>query len=153
MDGYYYLHTNGKLIYKRGLDGGQAADFRESSFVTQFWPMKSGDRGNAWQILVEATALGANKSRIEELAKKWKCTDEDAQTFADHAGFEIVLDGDAWCARPSWFTNLQESAAGFGKTALEACGELCKALGYKASKMWGESFFDLLKPASAEEAT
>ena len=32
--GWYYLHTNGDLIYKREL-GGTAADIRESDFAKQ----------------------------------------------------------------------------------------------------------------------
>ena len=66
ISGWYYLHTNGELIYKRDLDG-TAADIRESDFARALWPMDPTDRESAWTILVEALALGANEERIAEL--------------------------------------------------------------------------------------
>ncbi len=59
MDGWYYLHTNGELIYKRDLDG-TAADIRESTFARALWPMEPSDREGAWRILIEGLAAGAN---------------------------------------------------------------------------------------------
>src|ERR1700749_2162744 len=97
--GWYYLHDNGDLLYKRNMDGGEAADFRESSFVRQFWPIDINDRESAWQILIEASALGADVGRIKELAALWKCDDADAQRYAEAVGVDLFLDGSAWCAR------------------------------------------------------
>ncbi len=54
------------------------------------------------------------------------------------------MDGSDWCATKNDFTNLQESPAGFGKTAREALTALCKELGYRPSKMWGPTFERLL---------
>lgn len=119
--GYYYLHTETKdLIYKR-------ADFppdESSPFVEKVWPIYPSDRGSAWVIVTEALALGADKSRINELAEKWGLTDSDAEVFAGRAKLKLFRDGDQWCATFYDFTNLQESQAGFGDTALEALAML-----------------------------
>lgn len=143
MIGWYYLHENGDLIYKREI-GGVTADIRDSSFARALWGFNPNDREDAWQILVEGLAGGANKSRVLELAMKWKCTDDDAKTYADRVGCVLSMDGDQWCATRKDFIDLQESAAGFGPTALEAMSALAKALGFLPSKMWGKSFKQLL---------
>ena len=147
VQGWYYLHTNGSLIYKREL-GGTAADIRESPFARALWACDPDpiDRESAWAILVEALSLGADKDRIADLAGRWGCNDSDADTYAERVGAVLQRDGSAWMAVPTWFENLAESPAGFGDTKLEAMAALCKALGYRASKMWGASFADLLKP-------
>lgn len=143
---YYYLHQNADLIWKRYLDGGQVADFRESPFVIQFWPFDPEDRETVWRILVEALALGAKEQRIEVLADHWACDDIDAQRYAERIGVSLTVDGDAWCAMQMGATSLQEFPAGFSnKSALHALAELCKALGYAASKTWGASFKQLVE--------
>ncbi len=147
--GYYYLHTNGSLIYKN-VDSGVLADFRDSDFVRHFWRLDIQDRESAWSILIEASALGAKPSRIDELAILWKCDDTDAQTYAEKVGCVLKRDGDQWCATRIDFINLQESQSGFGTTCLEAMVSLCKELGFKAQKLWGGGFAHLL--AEAKEA-
>ena len=145
IDGYYYLHTNGELIFKKYIDGDQVADFRESDFVLCFWKFSSKYRLDAWTILVEALSAGARKGRIVELAKYWNCDGADAQNYAKAIDIRLFMDGDSWCATRNDFKNLQESPAGFGVTALEAAAALCTELGYKPQKMWGSSFADLVK--------
>lgn len=142
--GWYYLHTNGDLIFKRDI-GDQIADFRESDFCVMFWPIDPEDRETAWRCLVESSVCGANQKRIEELTKKWKCTDEDAEEYVKRIGAVLNKDGDQWCVTRKDFINLQESPAGFGNTVLEALVNLCKTLRFKPSKMWGTTFKDLLK--------
>ena len=144
MIGWYYLHTNGDLIYKREL-GGTAADIRESPFAIMLWPVIPHEREGAWTILVEALALGARPERIKELAEQWKCDDDDAQTYAERIRAKLFKDGDQWCVARADFINLQESPAGFGSTCLEALADLCKVLGYKPGKTWGTPFKDLLE--------
>jgi len=145
IEGWYYLHTNGELIYKKEL-GGTAADIRESDFAIGLWPFDPTVRATAWDTLVEALAAGAKKERVIELAEKWKCDDEDAQRYN-----ELILqgrlykDGDQWCATQGSFVDLQESSAGFGDTCLEALAGLCKELGYKCSKMWGMKFSQMMQ--------
>ena len=150
MEGWYYLHTNGELIYKRGR-GGTAADIRDSDFARALWPMDPRNRENAWQLLVEASAAGANPARIKELAEKWKCDDEDADNYAARVGVKLLRDGNQWMAVTEGFIDMMEtpSGYGFGTTKLEAFAELAKALGYKPSKMWGATFKDLVKGVRA----
>ena len=142
--GWYYQHQNGNLIYKREM-GDMAADLRETPFAIMLWPLDPEDRAGAWRICVEALACGANSERVKELAEKWQCNDEDAKIYADHLGVKLEMDGDHWRAVRGDFIDLQASPAGFGKTALEAFAELCKALNFKPSKMWGATFADLVK--------
>ena len=144
IEGWYYLHTNGELIYKREMDG-TAADIRDSDFARALWPMNVSDRLSAWTILVEGLAAGANLPRVTELAVKWSCDNEDAAIYAQHIRAKVYMDGNKWCATRADFDNLQESPAGFGDTALEALAALCKELGYRPAKMWGNSFAGLLK--------
>lgn len=143
IEGWYYLHTNGSLIYKPEL-GGTAADIRESDFARCMWPMDRADRMGAWNILVEGLALGADKERVAELAAKWACDDTDADQYASRLGVTLQLDGNAWCATGPGFENLQESPAGFGDTKLEAMAELAKDLKLPAGKMWRTTLKDLL---------
>jgi hypothetical protein len=144
IDGFYYLNVNDKLIYKRDFPG-MAADIRESDLAIMLWPIDLEDRENAWQILVEALACGANLERVMELAVKWHCSDEDALIYALRVGARLFKDGDQWCATREDFVDLQESPAGFGSTALEALAGLCRSLGYKPQKMWGATFASLLR--------
>lgn len=144
IEGWYYLHTNGDLIYKRDLDG-TVADIRDSDFAKDLWPCDPTDRKCAWNVCVEALAAGARPERIKVLAEKWGLDDEDAQTYAEYIGCKLERDGDSWHASRLDHVNLQESENGFGDTCLEAMAELAKDLGYKPSKMWGASFEDLLK--------
>lgn len=143
LQGCYYLHTNGDLIYKPHIES--AADIRESNFARGLWFVDPSDREGAWSILVEALAGGANPQRIAELAKKWGCDDADASHYADRIGVRLQMDGNAWHAARSDFENLQESPSGFGNTALEAMAELAKELGYQPATMWGVSFKHLCK--------
>ena len=146
--GWYYLHTNGELIYKREIDG-TAADIRESPFAIGLWPMDPEDRAGAWQICVEGLAAGANKERVLNLASLWECDENDAPNYASFLGCSIYMDGNKWCAVGPKFRNLQEDHAGFGNTPVEAFAELCRALGFRPSKMWGHTFKSLLESADA----
>lgn len=141
VTGYYYLHSEtGSLIWKREI-GGTAADLYDSDFVRMFWPVDLQDRGSAWRLLIEASALGAERRRIRELAEKWGCDDLDAETFAARLGVAISYNPEAEAYRAA-VTPGGVSAAGV--TALDALAELCKALGYKPKKMWGPTFGGLV---------
>jgi len=145
LEGWYYLHENGELIYKREL-GEKATGISEGPFAIGLWPVDPADRGCAWNMLIEALAAGARKEGIIELAEKWKCTNDDAKVYAEHYGVLLSMDGTAFCATRKDFINLQESPAGFGDSYLEAMADLCKQLGYKPSKVWGNNgFANLLK--------
>lgn len=142
FSGIYYLHENGDLIYKPGLDS--VADVIESSFAKCSWLIDPSNRKCAWEILIEAQALGANKERIDELAEKWKCNDDDAGMFASVANVDLTIDGNEWCAQRTDFINLQESPAGFGKTALEAMSNLASQIGITGGHIWRKSFSELM---------
>jgi len=119
MNGYYYLHTNGDLIFKK-----TEPEVEPGGFVRRVWPIDTSDRKCAWQICIQALALGANKERVEQLVSLWRLTDEDGAVYAERAGLRLFKDGASWCATFKNFTNLQESQAGFGDTALDAFVEL-----------------------------
>lgn len=72
MDGYYYLHTNGSIIYKRF---NPSAD--DSDFVRRVWPIDGSSRECAWKIVLESLALGASLERVKELAGHWGCDIRD----------------------------------------------------------------------------
>jgi len=145
IEGWYYLHTNGELIYKREIDGSTAADIRESDFARGLWPVDPADRAGAWTILVEGLAAGADRPRVLALAERWGCGDGDAEEYAKRLGVRLARDGNQWCATRADFVNLQESKAGFGRTCLEAMADLARELGYRPSKMWGTTFAELVK--------
>lgn len=144
MEGWYYLHENGDLIYKPE-HGGTAADIRDSDFARGLWPMDPTDRAGGWRIVVEGLAAGANPERVKSLANKWGCTDEDGLIYAEHIGAHLQRDGNQWMAARKDFVNVQESPVGFGSSVYEAMAELAKSLRYRPSKMWGATFHDLLK--------
>lgn len=133
LEGWYYLHDNGSLIYK-GAAYTSTTDFYESDLVRAFWPVELDDREKAWNMLVEATAAGANPEDVRKLVDQWGCDDEDAQEYAGRVNVVLRMDGDQWCATREDFVDLQQSPAGFGATCLEAMADLAKALGYRASK-------------------
>lgn len=130
---WYYLHVNGTLIQKPDHEG-VLADFRESDFVRAFWRIDTADRGSAWALLIEATAMGADRLSVSGLADNWGCNDADAQIYAKHIDLTIDLDGNAWCASAPSFVNLAVSPAGFGATCLEAMAHLCKQLGFSSDE-------------------
>jgi len=71
-DGFYYLHTNGEMIFKR------FEPESDSPFVKKVWTLDISNRMDAWKIALEGLFLGARTERIEELAKKWGLTFEDS---------------------------------------------------------------------------
>lgn len=142
IHGWYYLHVNGDLIYKPG--SGAIVDIRDSDLAVAAWPIDLIGRAGAWRVLVEGLAAGAKKSRVDDLAEKWGCSDADAEHYAAHIGAILQKDGNAWMAARRDFINLQESPAGFGDTALEAFAALAKELGYRPAKMWGPEFSSLV---------
>jgi hypothetical protein len=142
IEGWYYLHENGQLIFKPRPDA--AIDIRDSDFARAMWPMDPGDRAGAWAIVVEGLCHGADKARVFELAALWGCDDEDAEHYAKRVGIRLDRDGNMWCATPPGFTNLQESVGGFGETKLEAMADLAKGLGLRPGKMWNASLRDIL---------
>jgi len=115
---FYYLHTNGSLIYKRF-----CPEKEPGGFVHHIWKLDKTDRSSAWRILTEAWAIGCDSARINVLAKLWGCDDDDAQEYCDRRAWHWSVDGDQYCVHGFDFENLAESHAGFGATLLEAIAE------------------------------
>lgn len=97
--GWYYLHTNGELIHKRFDPSEDASDF-----VRRVWHVDITDRRCAWRIVLEALAMGSNKPRMRELARKWEITPvdlwnylsrEDDVTDERRQGLELLAE-DIW---------------------------------------------------------
>lgn len=143
IQGYYYKHVNGELIYKNSPDA--IVDIRDGDLCVAAWPFDPGDRVTAWNVLIEAMALGVSPARIHEMAVKWQCTDADAVNYAERIGVRLGVDGDKKMTTRKDFVNIQESPCGFGETYLEAMASLCKQLGYTGGKMWNHTFESLLK--------
>lgn len=141
--GWYYLHENGDLIYKPDADA--ISDIRDSDFSRCAWSVDPSNRKGAWEILIESLALGANPDRVVQLAEKWKCTDADAEIFAEVVGVIIVQDGNAWIAHRKDFIDLQSSPAGVGKNKLEAMANLAKDMGIQGGNFWRSTFSELLE--------
>ncbi len=151
IQGYYYLHENGDLIYKNGSDA--ILDIRDSDLCHSAWAW-TGERQCAWQICVESLSLIENlrgteeakrlKARVNELAEKWGLTDSDAEQYAEFIGIKLGIDGNQKTATKTDFINLQESPCGFGDSNLYAMASLCHELEYRGGKMWNTTFQDLL---------
>lgn len=88
VKGYYYLHTNGDLIYKS--EHFDPADF-DSDFVVKWWRFDNTDRMDAWTIILEAIALKGVTPRVKELSAKWKMDFKDSCTFCARAKPTPVL--------------------------------------------------------------
>lgn len=76
--GFYYLHAEGDLIYKPITVVDSDPDYFKSSFVKKFWKMNFSYRVDAWQVVLEALALGCKVERARELAGKWGLTYDDS---------------------------------------------------------------------------
>jgi hypothetical protein len=117
---YYYLHTNGDLIYKPASVVESDPSYFDSDFVKKVWDVGLKDRAAAYLMVLEAAAMGARKDRIDHLIDHWGMTDEDCSVFVGRIGLRLFRDGSQWCATYEDFTNLQESEAGFGERAIDA---------------------------------
>lgn len=115
MDGYYYLHTNGDLIFKK------FEPEIDSTFVRKIWPIDLTNRMHAWRKVVESLALNANVERVKELASKWECDLKDAVEYLGNEnnptklrknGFEKYLTEIAGVDYDSWFDWLVKTPIG-----------------------------------------
>lgn len=147
--GYYYLHTNGTLLFKHAyLDGAeQEFEFRESPFAVMFWKVDAQRREDMWRVLIEALALGGEPQGITKLANMAGCNDHDAKVYAERIGVRVDSPGSAfkWGAITRRERTSGMNHTGFGGTALEAMADLCKNMGYRANKVWPVSFEQLVR--------
>jgi len=90
MTGYYYLHSETKdLIFKK------FEPEMDSDFVQKVWSMDTTNRADAWTIVLEGLALGAEIERVKELVDKWFLTfDDSVQMLKRIAGpSKLMQDG------------------------------------------------------------
>lgn len=87
--GYYYLHANGAVLFRRAAPG-LVSDFENSDFVKCWWPCEPSDRRGAWRILIEATARGADAESVARLARTWHCDDKDAAQYCQREGIDLT---------------------------------------------------------------
>lgn len=78
MKWYYYLHTNGDLIGKNPAVVDGDPFYFDSDFVKKVWAIDTDERGDCWEMILEALALGACIDRVKELAGKWRLDKADA---------------------------------------------------------------------------
>ena len=140
--GYYYLHVNGDLFYKPDSPGVED-DFSNSDFVKHYWKVDFDHRADAWRLLVEALASGANPERVLELAEKWNCTETDAIKYAQFISIELTCKDFVWRASKRHF-NGKKDDEGFGSSPLYAMADLCKNVGFKPSNVFRMEFWNLL---------
>lgn len=141
VEGWYYLHTNGSLVYKPALDPKVESDIVNSDFALAMWRLDSRDRRNAWRILIEAAALGLAADRLEAMSELWNCSDNDATTYAYHIGLNLQ-----YSPSRGWMTGTHNCKYGASAaTALGALKLLCQTMGYVGGKPAPKSFEDLLK--------
>lgn len=77
MIGYYYLHTNGSMIYKNAFAVESDPNYFDSDFVKKYWRFNSESRRDAWTMVLEGLALGMDRTRARELVDKWGLTFDD----------------------------------------------------------------------------
>lgn len=132
--GFYYLHTEGALIFKR-FDEQRERDLIESPFVSCYWPFDSGNRAHAWQIVICATVAGVHPDRVRVLREMWGCAEEDADKFAEYLGITLGEDqGMMRAVRLATPMSDEKVIVGSGKTKFEALVDLAKAVGWKPNK-------------------
>ena len=78
---YYYLNTNGDLIYKNAVVVQYPHEYFEGPFVKKWWQFDPQDRADAWRVTLEALAFGMRVSRAKELVDKWGLTIKDFYEF------------------------------------------------------------------------
>ena len=88
--GFYYLHTNGSLIFKPASVVEHDSHYFDSPFVEKVWWLDVKDRLCAWRIVLEALSMGCSIPRAKELAEKWGLTLDDSIEMLKHAGRDEV---------------------------------------------------------------
>jgi hypothetical protein len=136
IDSYYYLHEDGSLIRKPPGVVESDPDYFDSPFVRKVWTIDREDRETVWDLVVEATALGADRTRVADLVETWNLTDEDAFEYARRRGLYLAeMEEEGFggakfvAAKPHKDATESEPAivvAGIGRTALLALATLAK---------------------------
>lgn len=130
IGGYYYMHENKNLIFKR-YSPGITKDFESSNFVLKYWSIDTKKRETAWTFLIEAYCLGASRDDIRTLSSKWSINNEDAKSYADFIGIDLIMDNlGQYTSFKRPINKMDFKRPAYGSTALESMAELCLLLGY-----------------------
>ena len=81
ITGYYYLHTNGSLVYKPAIVVENDECYFDSDFVKYHWSFDKDNRADAWKIILQALYFDASIPEIKELIKKWNITPDDFKFY------------------------------------------------------------------------
>ena len=76
--GFYYLHTDGNLIFKPASMVDYDPHYFDSPFIKKVWRLDFKNRFDAWRLILEALSMGCSIPRAKELAEKWGLTLEDS---------------------------------------------------------------------------
>lgn len=150
MNGWYYLHAGGDVIWK-GAAYTSEDDLRSSDFVVAYWPFREGDREWLWMTLVEATALGADAQAVARFAEKNGANDTDAHEFCKRIDVTVAREGSGWFVVPTLSARravaasladepLPPAVVGRGPTVLAALADLAKASGWAPAAKSGGTF-------------
>jgi len=122
--GYYHLYACGELLYV----GCQDAKPGMATKLIAVWPLDLSNRNTMWNIVIEATALGAKSEIIQRLKVAWDCTNRDAKRYARRANVRLDERDNVWYATTPSFINFAVSPFGSGSTVFDAIVELAKSL-------------------------
>jgi hypothetical protein len=152
--GYYYLHTDGALLFKRELPGTHA-DLMESSFVKAFWSVDPSDRECAWRIILDSLALAAREDRVFPLADKWGCNAVDAEVLLGRLGLKSIYDAPFWLVVERDFVDSNGMPFGTNVNILRAIVDFAGKVGGTVStaKYNPCGIIDCLKRRAAERGT
>lgn len=95
--GYYYLHVNGNLIWKRYIDDKQEEEIYNSDLVKKFWTIRENERESLWAVAIEAYCWGneVTAPQVEEFSIKHNLSNLDGEFFAERAGMYVAQSSDS----------------------------------------------------------
>jgi hypothetical protein len=89
--GFYYLHSNGNLIYKPSTVVDDDSHYFDSPFVKHVWRIDTKDRASAWRVVLEGPTMHCSIPRAKELAEKWGLTFEDSINLLKRTKQMVVM--------------------------------------------------------------
>jgi hypothetical protein len=120
--GYFYLHENKDIIFKR-----EKPEMEIGGFVKRVWPFDPEDRAGAYCILIEAAVMDVKPERLETLLEKWQITDDDCLIAAGYYSMLLFQNAprglwNKWAVR--WAEH--DTPIGYGPTAFLSMVDLVR---------------------------
>lgn len=141
--GYFFLKEDKRLIY---IEGGFYNDtvklHRCAEDTTAFWHFHSDDRFEAWNMLVEAGAGGADPERIRRLALHWGMLQDDVISYAKELGVEAKKDNQGYWEISVTNKSNTEMTLRRSRDPVEAMILLAIVFNFKPEGSMEERFFD-----------